>query len=273
MGRYKRKYRKRQTSKDKLVFIVLFGIISPIVSIILGFFLVKYMIYPKFISDNNNSVTNNSVLEQEGTEDTNSSNNQVNINNLNIFSVQTGSFSDLDNAKSLVKSLNNKNIPGYIVKLDNYKVLSGTFLNQIDAEEYKQFLNQNIEEIFINENIIEGKSLINEEVEKEAVKKISELIDAYSKSYINETTLWKEALISKDQSKVKEMISKNNKLLADIHKEIESKNELISNLNIILDSRMKIQEELNKENLIAYYSDYNKTLIEYINIIRKDEGD
>lgn len=269
MGRYKRRYRRKQSGKDKLIYIIIFGIISPIVSIILAFFLVKYMIYPNFISDINDPSGDNELVEQQDEF----SSSEVHIKNLNIFNIQTGSFSDLENAKMLAESLNNKKIPAYVIKLDNYKVFSGTFFKKIDAEEYKQHLNQNIEEIFINENFIEGKVLIYEELLEEDVKKISEMIELYTESFINETSIWKEALISKDHSKIKEIIAQNNNEISDINKELKLENEILVDLDKILHSRTEIQENIKEDNLLTYYSDYNKILIEYINIIRENEED
>lgn len=271
MGRYKRRYSRRQTNKDKLVFILLFGVISPIVSIVLGFFLVKYMIYPSIISNENNPVENAKEVNEATGEEQNVS--DGNINSLSIFNIQTGSFNDLENAQALVESLKNKNVPAYVVKLDNYKVFSGTFFTKLDAEEFKQYLNQNIEEIFINENIVEGKNLSDGEVKNEDVKKISELINSFSEIYIEETTIWKKSLISMDSSKIKETMDGNNKILNDLYEQAGVENEIATKLKSILDSRKKISENMKKDNFLVNYSDYNKTLIEYINTIRKNEGD
>ncbi|MBS4535959.1 SPOR domain-containing protein [Clostridium sp. D2Q-14] len=269
MGRYKRKYIKRKTKKDKLIYIIIFGIISPIVSIILAFFLVNYIVHPNFLSHTDDSTMNTQALEQEHEF----SNGEIGMEIINIFNIQTGSFTDLENAKTLVEKLNKKDIPAYIIKSDNYKVFSGTFFKKVDAEEYEQYLNQKIEKTFINENFIEGKVIIDEELIKEDVKKISELIELYNESFINETSVWKEVLISKKHSKIKEIISENNSKISDIHKELQSEYEILVKLNKIFESRKKIPDDIKEDNLLTYYSEYNKILIQYINIIKENEED
>lgn len=259
MRRYKRSYRKRgKSNKDKLIFILLFGIISPVVAITLGFFLVKYIIYPQFV---NNDYKSSMITEEKSDEEQNKL-------DLNIFNIQTGSFNDLNNANAHKDSLNSKNIPAYVVKLDNYKVFSGTFLEKKDAEEFKQYLNQSIEETFLHENIIEGKKTFDGELKEEELKKITGLIESYNEFYISETSIWKKALISKNPKDIKAIMDKNDGKLAEIHVSLNIESEITKKINVILESRKKTTKELEKDNIISSYSNYTKTLIDYINIIR-----
>lgn len=258
MRRYRRSYRKKgRKPKDKLIFILLFGIISPVVAITLVFFLVQYIIYPQFI---NNDYKPSTVIEERDKKKDESQ--------LKIFNIQSGSFDDLSNANAFKDSLNAKQIPAYVVKLDNYKVFSGTFSQKKDAEEFKVYLEENIDETFLHENIIKENKNFNDEFKKEELKEINDLIDKYNEINLSETSTWKKALISKESKDIKNIINKNNEKLDEIHKSIKKESEIMKKMNLILDSRKKIAEELKKENIISSYSNYTKNLISYINIIR-----
>lgn len=259
MGRYKRRYRNKRTVKDKLIYIFLFGIVSPIIAITLGFFLVKYIIYPGFIinQDNQQVITEDKTKEVEN-----------NANTLNIFNIQIGGFNELNNAKALKESVNNKGFAAYVVKLDNYKVFSGTFLSKEHAEEYKKHLDQNIEESFLHENTINIKTDFGEGLKKEDSKKILQLINKYNDIYIYETSIWEETLISKKSKDIKNIIQKNNDDLNEIYESIKVETEIMKNFKKILEARKKIASEINDKNILGKYSAYTKILVDYVNIIR-----
>ncbi|NBI05742.1 SPOR domain-containing protein [Senegalia massiliensis] len=259
MGRYKRRYRNKRTVKDKLIYIFLFGIVSPIIAITLGSFLVKYIIYPGFFI---NQDTEQVIIEDNTKEVEN------NTNTLNIFNIQIGGFNDLNNAKALKESVNNKGLPAYVVKLDNYKVFSGTFLSKEHAEEYKKHLDQNIEESFLHENTINIKTTFGDDLKKEDNEKILQLINKCNDIYISETSIWKETLISKKSKDIKTRIQKNNDDLNEIYESIKVETQIMKNFKKTLESRKKIASEINDKNILENYSDYTKTLVGYINIIR-----
>jgi len=259
MGRYNRRYRNKRTVKDKLIYFFLFGIVSPIIAITLGFFLVKYVIYPGFIINQDNE----QVITEDNTKEV-----KNNVNTLNIFNIQIGGFNELNNAKALKESVNNKGFTAYVVKLDNYKVFSGTFLSKEHAEEYKKHLDQNIEESFLHENTINIKTTFGDDLKKEDNKNILQLINKYNNIYISETSIWKETLMSKKSKDIKSIIQKNNDDLNEIYESINIENEIMNNFEKILEGRKKIASEINDENILDKYSNYTKILVDYVNIIR-----
>lgn len=169
MGRITRT-KINKNKKDRLYTIITFFIAAPIISIVLGFFLVQYIILPRLseeqntlnpieyrIEENKESEESNSpssVLPSDGaepqnetidTEDSleeadlvdNSSNEETEEKkDISFYSIQLGSFSSLANAESFLKELKGNNIDGYILKNRTFTVFSGEFNSKEDAYKY-----------------------------------------------------------------------------------------------------------------------------------------
>lgn len=272
MGRRYRNYYERKKSRDKLLTILFFVIIAPIVSVLLGFMLVKYIIMPQFINSTNLNEAQNQYYQLDDIENNESKDEMnkqnVKIDNLNIYNIQTGSFSDIDNAKKSLNSLLTKGIPAYIVKLDNYKIFSGTFLDRTYAEEYSQYIKTKGVDVFINENLVEGKTL-NYEGENFDSNEIKDIAMKIKDSYKEESKLWKQTLISGNIKLVKNEIKTNNDELASDIQKANQDNEFIKDINVIIKERKDLLKNISEDNLLSSYSEYNKNLINYINIIRQ----
>lgn len=175
MRRNRTKARKNSNTNKTLTTIV-FIILLPIISVSIGYFGTKYIIIPKFFSQDSysenqevNQETEKLAAKEEGLEETNneeareekqesSEENNTGDNSktyvveappLNIFSVQVGSFNDLNHAQALVEELKTKGLDGYIIKSGNYKTIARSFLDREKAEKYKEVVRQEYSDAFI----------------------------------------------------------------------------------------------------------------------------
>lgn len=175
MRRTRRK-RVDKDKKDRLYTIFAFFIVAPIISIVLGFALVQYVILPRLdaeqkainpieekIGEEEKSETKLNIdadisdtedkSEPEPIEEKNdaSNNEEENVKETTFFGVQLGNFSSITNAQVLAKELKENNIDGYIVSDGNfYRVFAGEFNVKEEAYNYLENIREIYEDAFVN---------------------------------------------------------------------------------------------------------------------------
>ncbi len=175
-GRFMRRNRtksRRGNTSNKALITIIFIILLPIVSISIGYFGVKYIIIPKFFSQESYSenkeeiqdteqqlpTEDNSIptKEKDSIEEPQEASSEENTLKpyiveappLSIFSVQVGSFNDTNHAQVLVDELRTKGLDGHIIKSNNYKVITRSFLDRENAEKYKEVIKDQYSDAFI----------------------------------------------------------------------------------------------------------------------------
>ncbi|SDZ32223.1 Sporulation related domain-containing protein [Proteiniborus ethanoligenes] len=171
-----------KNKKDRLYTIVAFFIAAPIISILLGFFLVQYVILPR-LSEGENTLNpiEHRVEENKETEADDISNDSVYEDDLNnqigdteessdntdlvdslpntgdeeqrevtFYSVQLGNFSSITNAESFIKELKENNIDGFIISNGTFKVFTGEFNSRDDAYKHLEGIKPIYEDAFVN---------------------------------------------------------------------------------------------------------------------------
>ncbi|MTI68788.1 MAG: SPOR domain-containing protein [Firmicutes bacterium] len=278
-----RRNREGYKKRDKLIKFLTFFVIAPAIGIIFGIGLVNYVILPRFNSDVNKNITE--VKEELGKEtitdnkvgnkEENNIKKELKIKDVNIYSIQVGSFSELENAKNFLNKVKQSGFSGYILKMENYKLYLGSFLDRKKADEFLDSIDISFEDVFVNENCILGNKIEYQKEDNKNIEEFKMLLETFKKSYDKETDLWIEALTQEDVESLKNEIIKNNN---EIEKKINNLADKFKTKDIItlmegfknnLNKRKTILANIQKPIDIEVYMEYNKMLLEYLKTIKK----
>ncbi|WP_427338951.1 SPOR domain-containing protein [Caloranaerobacter sp. DY30410] len=281
--------RKRRNKKDKLLTIFVFFIIAPIISIIIGILIVQNLILPHFEDIDNTKLTN----KIENSSSNNKSNENIvkdidkqkiddleklelTIKGFDLYNIQLGSFSNIENAKTLRKELREKGANGYIVKISDYKVFYGTYLNREICDKVLTSIRESYKDAFVNKITVDDFVIKYNSNEQETADTINEIIETFKKAFDEETSLWYYVLVQKDLQEIIKTIRENNdqisKLLNNIDGDVENSdfNNILDNIRIQVKEREQILQNLisNKEIIQDSYDKYYKMLFNFIKIFK-----
>ncbi|MTI66714.1 MAG: SPOR domain-containing protein [Firmicutes bacterium] len=278
-----RRNREGYKKRDKLIKFLTFFVIAPAIGIIFGIGLVNYVILPRFNSDVNKNIgeikeelgketiTDNTV----GKKEENNVKKELKIKDINIYNIQVGSFSELENAKNFLNKVKQSGFNGYILKMENYKLFIGSFLDRKKADTFIDSIDISFEDAFVNENCILGNKIEYQREDNKTIEELKMLLETFKNSYDKETELWIKALTQKDVEPLKNEIIKNN---SEIEKKINKLDNKFKTKDIItlmegfkdnLDKRNTILSNIQKPIDIEVYMEYNKMLLEYLKTIKK----
>ncbi len=286
--------RRHKVKKDRLATFLAFFVMAPIISILIGLALVKYIILPRFLPVQNENATeimqddmiNSDVLLQQDVQEANTNQqntekssvqiNQTKAEGITLYNIQVGNFSNIENAQTLANELIDKGLPGYIIKLDMYKVFVGTYSTRQEADKYLAKVKDVYSDAFINTfSIIERVISYNED-ELDSAKKIIELIYEVDGVYKSEMSMWGNAMITKEVSTLLETMTENTSrletMLEKLDLEINSEDlvKLSKNLKDHILQREKITKDLkdNVKSLNQSYAEYYSNYFEYVNFTK-----
>ncbi|MEW9123043.1 MAG: SPOR domain-containing protein [Thermotaleaceae bacterium] len=146
---------------------LLFMLILPIISVVVGYLSAKYMIIPKLSAETKSTTDKESIAEmqvqqekeaQQQTQNNSTERSQTTeeayastfeIQGFSIYGIQLGSFTTQDNAKALASDLAAKNLGTYIWNNDGYKVLTLALTERADADKILPKMKQYDENAYI----------------------------------------------------------------------------------------------------------------------------
>ena len=183
--------------KIKKQYIIL--LILPILSILIGYFGVKWFLLPdrkvneenieiienveKNISndeskDEENSPKNNNENIKESNEESNNEikTKSVKFESLNIYSIQLASFSNKENALDYIDKLKDKNIEANYIYDKNYRVYSLVSLDKNELEKRLEGYKKEIKDAFIKKIYIDEFEIDINENDYLILKKFKDLI-------------------------------------------------------------------------------------------------
>lgn len=271
--------------------IFVFFVIAPIISIAIGILIVQNVILPHFqdIADNklaskvDNSINNNEINENTTKEKDNKENDVENLNELkliingfNLYNIQIGSFSKIENAQALIKELKEKGLSGYIVKINDYKVFCGTYLDREVCDKVLTDIRKFYTDAFVNTITIDNFIIKYDNSEQEFADMVDKIFEIFKKSFDEETSLWYYAIENNDLQEIIETIKTNNdkidNLLNDMKKDITNPDfkETLDNIRVQAKAREEILQSLNsnKELVQDSYNKYYKLLFNFIKIFK-----
>lgn len=271
--------------------IFVFFVIAPIISIAIGTLIVQNVILPHFqdIADtkpaskidnsiNNNESNENIIKEKDDKENDVEDLNklELTINGFNLYNIQIGSFSKIENAQALIKELREKGLGGYIVKINDYKVFCGTYLDREVCDKVLTDIRKFYTDAFVNTITVDNFTTIYDNNEQEVADTIDEIIKIFKKSFDEETSLWYYALKNNDLENIIETIKINNdqinNLLNDIKKDITNPDlvKIIDSISVQVKEREEILQSLNsnKELVQDSYNKYYKLLFDFIKLFK-----
>lgn len=279
--------RNRRDGGGAYSYLLIF-VIGPIVSIILGAGVVKYVILPQFVpkEDTSNPVSHENTLEdhslnyddEEYSEETTElEKSTFSLNSLELHGIQIGNFSTMENAKTLVEELSKNKLSGYIVAKDGYRVLVGSYFTRQKADEKIDEIRKTYSDAFVSTAQIKGENIeyfiVDESYKIQLEKAVETLNDAFSK----ELTLWEEVLINKKIEDIAKLIEDNNVKIKNDLKEVDGSLmspkliDLVSKINDTISIREEIIKELKGDSreVSNIYKDYNNDLYDYIRFINE----
>ncbi|RKD33184.1 SPOR domain-containing protein [Thermohalobacter berrensis] len=289
-----RNKRKLEEKKYKLMNFLAFFVFAPAVSILLGIGVVKYFILP-YLADgdiisvvknkeivNEENIQSKDTKRQENIEEEANNENMdkfmtLELNRLNIYNVQVGSFSTIDNAKNFVDNLNRKGYGAYIVKditrNNGFKVFAASFFNRDKAEKILTKIKKDYSDAYIKTMELGEKKIKYMENDMENIKKIKELLSVVQSVHDDETSLWYDCINTGEIGKIKELIESNTVKIDNILNEIEDKiysNDLqifIKRIEEQVEKRNSIIDKLDegeKGTILESYEEFNKIFFDYL---------
>lgn len=199
--RQKRTKSRKRVKSNKIFIKLAFGLLLPVLSILIGYFGTKYFIAPKLIQSTyvenktenkgkeliNKLVRKNQEKTQELEQNSSNADEQkvytFELPALSIFNIQVGSFSDINYAQNQVDELDEKGFKGHIIESNGYKVIAMSFLKRDDAEKFRDQIKNNYSDAFISPINLPVRNIKYGEKGKEyssvAADEIKELIDFY----------------------------------------------------------------------------------------------
>ncbi len=269
--------------------IFVFFIIAPVISIAIGILIVQSIIMPHFedVNDTNltskieddlsNNESNENIVKDIDKQEINDLKKlELTIEGFDLYNIQLGSFSNVENAKALRKELREKGVDGYIVKISDYKVFYATFLNREICDEVLTSIRESYKDAFVNKITVDDFVIKYDSNEQETADMINEIIKTFKNAFDEETALWHYALVKKDLQEILKTIRENNdqisKLLNNIDKDIENPdfNDVLDNIRMQVKEREQILQSLinNKQNIQDSYDKYYKMLFDFIKIFK-----
>ncbi|MGF7056518.1 SPOR domain-containing protein [Brassicibacter mesophilus] len=292
--------KRHKVKKDRLFTILAFFVVAPIISVLLGFVLVKYMILPRFlpvqkeptsqiiqddISNSDDTNFQQNMQDEDNSEQSTQNQNiqlkQSKLEGITLYNIQAGNFSSVENAESLVKELATNGITGYIVKLDSYKVFTGTYFNREEADKYLSKVKNTYSDSFVNTfSIIERVISYNED-ELNFANNLIDTIYAFDDVYNEELSLWRKAVETKETKLLVDSVASNSdnleKMLQKIDVELKSeqliqtreklKNHIAQRKKIIEDLKNNTEEFIDKS-----YTDFYSNYFDYVIFTKSELG-
>ncbi|QEK12323.1 SPOR domain-containing protein [Crassaminicella thermophila] len=129
---------RKESKGKKFSFIIIFVLLLPGISIMLGYLGTKYVILPNLFQNKiiTKEYTSNPKVSNSGNKDFNNQvlqeayANTFELKGMDIFSIQVGSFTTKENAQILIDELNTKKMGSYLWYNDGYKVLTISMLDR-----------------------------------------------------------------------------------------------------------------------------------------------
>lgn len=286
--------KRHRMEKDRLVTFIAFFVVAPLISIVLGFAIVKFLVIPTFlpVQDETNQLTNQGDIndnidgfEQEeyqpNYEEDNNQNEttqvkQSEIEGIVLYNLQVGNFSSEENANNLIKELNSKEMLGYLVKGDSYIVFAGTYLTRAEADKYLPEVKISYNDAFISTFSLQDKVITYNSDEENSANNLIEVMNAINNAYNEELSLWYKALETNEiKLLLDEMASNSNNfktLIAKVNTELKSEQlmQLDGNLEKYIEARDNIISNLNEdgESLKQSLSNYNEIYYKCLNLTK-----
>ncbi|KXG77082.1 SPOR domain-containing protein [Thermotalea metallivorans] len=142
-NKMRQEYRKR-----KIGFLMIFAIVLPSLSIYLGYIATKFYIMPNLQSKEISQPPEGGPSLQSVKKDEEKGEaiptgqisqeafaNTFELQGLDLYCVQVGKFTAIENAQTLLKELKNKGMEGYIHEQDGYKVIAAALLDREGADQ------------------------------------------------------------------------------------------------------------------------------------------
>lgn len=283
--------RKNKLTKDKLNKLMSSFVIAPVIGIVLGIFLVSKFFIP--FLDNNDigqevGKIDDSLIDQDDKEKDDKDQadkdqgdkstveyKELGLDDFNLYNVQVGSFSSLENAKIFLEEINNKKLGGYILKINDYKIFIGSYLDRTDAESVLKNTKEIYPEAFISEKIIETLTLKYVEEDEEYIDDIAILTDKVIKTYNSESIKWENVLKNSQKDDIIKLIDKNNDEIQQLLNKLNNikSDEVKYFISSITDNLSKRRELFNGDENIALFEIYvkhSKAFVNYLNILIAD---
>ncbi|TCO80003.1 SPOR domain-containing protein [Marinisporobacter balticus] len=228
MRQSRSKVRKESKGK-KLSFIIIFLILLPSISILLGYLGTKYVIKP-ILSKNSVEIKENTFNEiprevvkpdeniqpnSENIQPTNEKETYLSafeIKGLDIFSMQVGSFSTKENAQVLVDELKSKEMGAYIWYNERYKVMTISMLDRESIEPFIRNVKQEYEGAFVTTRSVPIKTIKYAEADAQC----SMLLESQNKRLIEIFKDVSESIIRSKEKPIHILIQKQIDDLEDM---------------------------------------------------------
>lgn len=281
---------KKKVKSEKMINFLAFFVFAPIVAILIGTALVRYIILPQFSNTqktNDDTVTNSEVFNEDNELDAESPINEISddellntqnitIDGLSIYNIQLGSFSTRENAINFANKLLSEGIYSYVVDLDGYKVFGGSYFTREEAEDYLKEIKKYYEDSFISTMDIKNKEISCYNQDIDYLKKLSELHDLIKKSYGEEVSLWKSVIESNDKELLINFLKSNTNAMEEIQNfdtsQITSKeiNNYFTVTKSIIDIRKELLnniEQANEADIITCYRKFMDIVFKYFKMV------
>lgn len=264
--------RTRMESKGKHVgLMVIFVILLPMVSIIIGYFGAKYFVLPNLFSKkivNNGTVSNEKKIntptniqsadKETETSDKNPLNENIStfqLKGFDIYAIQVGSFATEDNAKALVKELNDKEMGGYILNQGGFKVLTMAVMDRGDADIMKPKILEEYENAFVVTSDVPD---VNIEYESEDAQFVG-LMEEQNKELLK---ILKDITLQIKNMAVNTMDEKEFKTIIEKH---------VVSIQSLIEQQKKVVPSANLKSLQNRFVELEQRLLEGLEIAQKDE--
>ncbi len=166
---------------------LIFVVMLPLISIALGHIVAKHIIIDHFISSFSTKKQNKNVItdNQSFNHNTQTTSRILKLEELNIYSIQIGSFFDKENAQNLVEELNNKGFGAYILPKSHYRIFAISTLDKKNIESLLPIIQQEYNKSFIFSENIPEKNISCDKIEEEYISLLQsnhkQLIDIFKK--------------------------------------------------------------------------------------------
>jgi len=286
MRRSRSKVKKKANIKKRIV-IASFIILLPILSIAIGYFGTKYFIIPKFFKEESlnrvedqehpanitNETDGNEAVEDEKSvpKESEEAKYTLELPALTIYSIQVVSFTDFNHAEVLLKELKDKNIEGVLIKSDNYKVLTRSFLDREKAEAHLNDIRDSYQDAFIMTVNIPIRTLAYGDSSKgysEAAKNgINRLHDYYRGFYDILTKTSSREISKEDLNGIKDILKDIETVIGEDTQGNDFENLRSKILDITVTAKGKL-DNLGEEDIIPkLWNVFSESLNKYINIL------
>lgn len=275
-NKMRQEYRKR-----KIGFMIVFAIVLPSLSIYLGYMATKFYIMPNLQSreisqpsGDGTSLQPVKKYEEKGAAipagqiSQEAFANTFELQGLDLYCVQVGKFTAIENAQTLIKELKNKGMAGYIHEQDGYKVIAAALLDREGADQAIQSIRIHYPDAYVARMNIPVRAVKYTKEDAKYVPVLQQqnkrLIHVFDKL----STGIKELRGSKEQinSLIKESVLELKSMKEEINKIIPSKTmeKITAGLLKTIDATLSTLEEMHQDSQVTQLQNsLNRGLYEY----------